>query len=627
MKRKTNNTSSLLKANTTNKIITDSTTFLRDAHIDDNYIDFFAEHTINMLNDYTELIGEGTKVEYSLTKKFTKIEIRLLIPGDSYNPFTSGKDARKRQLETINSLNLNTEIPRVSYKYTSNKYETGKYETDKYDVDKRDADKNETDKYDVDKRDAYRHDTDKYDVDKRDAYQHETEKNDVDKRDAYQHDTDKYDVDKRDADKNETNKYTSGCNVITITIPLTQRRKSLLKNPMFLAVVFGVILGFACQQLPESANTFIIDDLLSPIKTKILDMISGVMGPVIFISMTTSIIAMDNINNLTNLGLKIIRRLVMIILFLMIVSLVVSAVFFHSFGTATVTFSADDLINIILDIFPSDLINPFVENNTPQLVVLGVLLGCALLAFGERAQPLNDLLLLVNEWLMNVMRIVLMLTPLIPFLSLVLIIGKGNASMILEGWELIVGTYIVFTFCVVVKAVKTTLITGINLPDFLKKIMPVVKTAFMTNSTTAPLQETYEISQNVLGIKEEFSSFWIPLNTAMLSPKTTVTLILATLMVAEMCGVNVTLSFMIVMIIVTLELSIASPGAISAWTIMFTVLGLSTDYVGLIAVYTLFSLNYTSGCSMVYRMFEEVEAAYKLGGLQPESIVGKAGRS
>jgi hypothetical protein len=67
---------------------------------------------------------------------------------------------------------------------------------------------------------------------------------------------------------------------------------------------------------------------------------------------------------------------------------------------------------------------------------------------------------------------------------------------------------------------------------------------------------------------------------------------------------------------VTLELSMASPGTTSAWAIMFETLSMPTSYVGLFTVYRMLTNNYCAACTEAYYMFEEVEAAYKLDGIE-----------
>ena len=381
-------------------------------------------------------------------------------------------------------------------------------------------------------------------------------------------------------------------------------------------MILGIVLGLICQHMPDPAASFIIDGLASPLMSIMLNVLSGIMGPVIFISMTTAIIALDSINDLTNLGFKIMRRFVGIILFITGISIAVSAAFFRSFGTGSVSFVPQQLIQMVLDIIPTNLFRPFLDNNTPQLVILGVLLGSALLILGDSVSELNEILLQINEWIMSAMKIVLMAVPVIPFLSVFMTVAKGAGGEILKGWKFIAASYIVFAVCIAVKAAKVSVRTGISIQELWRRIKPVVTMSFKTGSTAAPIRKAYEISEKDFNIKPEFTSFWIPMSSAMFSPKTTIYVVTATFMVAEMTGVAISTSFLFVLILVTLELSIASPGSASAWTIMFETLAMPTGYVGLFTVYKTLTDNYGAACTEAYSMLEEVEAAYKLGGIK-----------
>ena len=529
MRNMINKKSSLLRDNSANEIISDSAAMLRGSGFEDEYIGRFTDNAVSLLNDYAELIGVGAKIEYSFVKRFARLDLRILIQGEAYDPFKSGSDAKKRSLANVVNMNLNTETVRVSYRYAL------------------------------------------------------------------------------------------GYNVISVSAPLTERRKSLIRDPMLLSVILGVVLGLLCQRMPAAASSFIIDELASPLMSIMLKVLSGIMGPVIFVSMTTSIIALDSINDLTNLGFKIIKRFIVIILFLTAVSIAVSAVFFRSLGTGSVSFAPQQLIQMLLDIIPTNLFRPFLDNNTPQLVILGFLLGSALLLLGDRVTELNEILLQINEWMMSAMKIVLMAVPAIPFLSIFTTIAKGSGGEMLGGWKFIVASYIVYGIAVVFKAVKASAKTGISIPVFWRRIKPVVKMAFTTGSTAAPIRKANEITEKDFKIKPEFTSFWVPMCSAMLSPKTTINVVIAAFMVAEMTGVAVTTSFLLVLILVTLELSMASPGTTSAWAIMFETLSMSTAYVGLFTVYRMLTANFGAACTEAYVMMEEVEAAYKLGGAEPEA--------
>lgn len=522
--------STLLHDNSTNEIISGSREMLSRAGFDDNYIDYFSDCTVGLLNDYAELTGEGTEIEYSLKKRLTKIDLRILIPGESFDPFENGSEANRRQAEKLTDLNLNSDLPTVSYKYESSE------------------------------------------------------------------------------------------NRVSISVPLSERKKNLLSDPTIMAIILGIAAGFICLHLPDEMNSFIIEDIASPVQSTLLGAISAIMGPYIFISMATTITSMNSISELTNLGWRIVKRFTAIILFVIAVSILVSGFFFNSFGTAQMSYSPDELIDIVLNIIPTNLIQPFIDNNTAQLVVLGVLLGSALLLLDEKVTGLNDILTQADQWIVSAMNIVLKLTPAIPFLSLMILIGRGNFSIILKGWKWIAAVYISFTIVVIVKAVKMSLKTGMSIPDFWNRIRPAVRTAFTTGSNAAAMKEMYEASEE-LGIDPEFSSFWIPICSSMLGTKTALYVVTATLMTAELCGMAMTNSFMLVLILVTLELSLASPGAASAWTTMFTVLGMSTDYVGIFTSFRVLTDNFCVGATEAHSMMEQYEAAWKLGGMKSDAEV------
>ena len=84
----------------------------------------------------------------------------------------------------------------------------------------------------------------------------------------------------------------------------------------------------------------------------------------------------------------------------------------------------------------------------------------------------------------------------------------------------------------------------------------------------------------------------------------------------------VSYGFLLVLIITTLELSIASPGIPAACTVVLRSLGLPIDYVGLITTYRLLTDNYGAACSISYSVLEEFELSHKLGEIDSDKDRG-----
>ena len=106
------------------------------------------------------------------------------------------------------------------------------------------------------------------------------------------------------------------------------------------------------------------------------------------------------------------------------------------------------------------------------------------------------------------------------------------------------------------------------------------------------------------------------MSSSMLSPKTAVNVIIAAFMAAQLENVPVSISFLVVMMLVGMELSLASPGTAAACTAMLTALGLPFSYVGLFTTYRLLTDNFGAACSVSYNVLEEIEISRKLGEVQ-----------
>ena len=189
----------------------------------------------------------------------------------------------------------------------------------------------------------------------------------------------------------------------------------------------------------------------------VLALIAGITGPVIFLSLITSITSLGSISRLTDLGFKIMWRFIKCTLFIIAVSIAVSLLFYRAFGAGELQFDPQQLVSMLLKLIPTNIIAPFLNNNTPQLVILGLLLGAGLLLLEDRVANLTATLRSLKEWASSVMRIVFTLTPVIPFVSLFKTFSNGKASVLLDGWQFIVAIFASLVICCLFKLVKTSL--------------------------------------------------------------------------------------------------------------------------------------------------------------------------
>ena len=309
------------------------------------------------------------------------------------------------------------------------------------------------------------------------------------------------------------------------------------------------------------------------------------------------------------MGFKIMWRFIKCTLFIIAISIAVSLLFYSAFGVGTIQFSPEQLVSMLLKLVPTNIVAPFLNNDTPQLVILGLLMGAALLYLEDRVTNLTAALRSLHEWSSSLMRLVCVLTPAIPFLSLFTAFAEGKAAVLLDGWEFIVGVGVALAICCLFKLVKVSLRCKLSIPVLLKKTLPMASLAFSAGSENATLSKQIEHSRSKLGINQAFSDFWIPMSHAMFKPRTTIHLVIPPFLIAKAMGMPISQSFLLVLILTVLELSVASSGITAAWTILFAALGLPLEYVGLYVIYKVFTTNIACGGCEFYYTLEQIKAS------------------
>lgn len=408
-------------------------------------------------------------------------------------------------------------------------------------------------------------------------------------------------------------RYANGCNIITIRSARKTGSGNILKQPMVQAALGGLILGLLCQQLPEGTNQFIINEISTPILSIALGIVSGIMGPVMFVTIVKAVGLLDSIDDLTGLGSKILIRFLTTALCVAAASILVGIVFFPLFGKGGVDSSPAVMIELLLDIVPTSLVTPFVENNYPQLVVLALGMGAVLLTLGDRVKGLVDLIEQLAEWLIGFMNTVLIIMPAVPFLSIFNLAAKGQISTFLKGWKFIVASYVCMAVIIAIKLLKVSLKCKISIPMLWKKTKPVIMKVFSTASSASALKMTYDMAREDLGIDPSLSSLWIPLSNGMLDASSTMFFVLAPFFVADLTGMHISIAFLFIVMLLAIELSMANPGLTAGYTIIFQALGMSAEHVGMFSAFSVVIRNFSAAVCMAYRILEHVEVAWKTG--------------
>ena len=211
-----------------------------------------------------------------------------------------------------------------------------------------------------------------------------------------------------------TQSYQSGENCLTVEPP--RKRKLGQMQKLLLAIVSAVVLGLLQRLLPAGAQAG-VRAVTDPLFTLILNLLRTISSPMIFLAICWGIFNIGDMTMMGRIGKKVIGRIAALS-FLVSAGATVCLLWLFplelsSGGAALSGFST--IYQIILDIVPSDIISPFLNGNTLQIIFLGAAVGIALLILGDRAAAVRTFIEQTNEVVQFLMEAIGDLIPLFVF--------------------------------------------------------------------------------------------------------------------------------------------------------------------------------------------------------------------
>ena len=124
------------------------------------------------------------------------------------------------------------------------------------------------------------------------------------------------------------------------------------------------------------------------------------------------------------------------------------------------------VMQVIVNIFPSNLLQPMVSSDMLPVIVIAIFLGAGVLAAGEKGQKIAELINCMEEVIMKIMMMIIKFTPIGVFCLMTNVVAVNGADIIGK-LALIIGVaYLGYIVHVVV-------VYGLSV-KFLSKMSPIV---------------------------------------------------------------------------------------------------------------------------------------------------------
>lgn len=362
------------------------------------------------------------------------------------------------------------------------------------------------------------------------------------------------------------------------------------------AVVVGYILSVA---LPDGAKLALDTYFLNPINQIFINMLLLVAAPAVFFSIMTNVANYSSFFDPGRVSVKTIIGCALTSVAAVVIGIAMFQLFLPGtlgqlsaakVGEISVVNEEMDFVSTLVNIVPSNIIDPFRNVDTVQLIFLALICGVALGRIGDYSSTLRNMVEALNTLFAKVVSILMNIIPVVVFASTVsLMINIGNGillSVIQMLGALLAGILIMMLlYCILVLAVAR-----VSPVTFIKKYFPTMKEIFILGSGIAALPKTMRCCKNSFGISPKVYSFSIPFGANFNMDGNCIYLSIAGLFIARLCGMQLASSQVLPLIFTVLILSIGAPIAPGTAIVCLTVI-LNQMGVSLGAVSVLFGVN------------------------------------
>lgn len=359
----------------------------------------------------------------------------------------------------------------------------------------------------------------------------------------------------------------------------------------FAAIIVAFFLGLI---LKEGMKTIIMEEILLPIEDIFLKSLQLVTAPAVFFSLTTVVARMTSFSDPGRITLKILLSYVAS----SIISVLVGVVVFRGYeaiialdsllhGSVLVSAGGESLSisDAIINFIPGNIIDPFLNTDSAQLLIIALLAGFALGRVGTYSTFLTNLAGALDKFFSSVVEIVSDFVPTATFFVTLL-------SIFYFGWSSLWASVIIFIMAISGFLVSLLLellyvwIGGQLSPIvFLKKTWSTMWTTFLGGSSLGAVADTSRLCERKLGVSPSLTAFSIPFGATSNLNGNCIYLTIAGLSLAQLCGVDVLGKNMLTIAFMVLVLSVGSPitpgSAMLALTMLMTQMGVSLVVISL----------------------------------------------
>ncbi len=313
---------------------------------------------------------------------------------------------------------------------------------------------------------------------------------------------------------------------------------------VLLAITLGILTGYFS---PETATK------LKPLGDLFINLIKMVIAPIIFLTIVLGISNMGDLKKVGRVGGKALLYFEIVTTGALAIGLILANLIRPGDGVRAVAVvgkgdiskyteqgAGMDWTEFFLHVIPSNAVKAFAEGDILQVLVFSILFGVGLARMGDTGKPLIQTFERLSKVFFNILNVVMILAPLGAFGGMAFTIGKYGLSTLLPLAKLmgtVYATMFLFVFVVLNLILRYYKISLWAVLKFIKEELLIVLGTSSSESALPQIMDKLE----TLGCSRSVVGLVVPAGYSFNLDGTTIYLVMATVFLAQVFGVDLSL--------------------------------------------------------------------------------------
>lgn len=319
-------------------------------------------------------------------------------------------------------------------------------------------------------------------------------------------------------------------------------KHSKLTSLIFIALILGIIFGCVA---PDWAVK------MQPFATIFLRMVKMIIAPLLFATLVVGIAGHGDVKQLSKIGIKTLVYFEIVTTLALFIGLIAGNIFkpgvgFNLGATAgnlkvaglmAATDTHTSIHEMIINIFPTSIVDAMATGNLLQIVVFSIVFALAICTVGKAAEPVLDLLKSLSKIMFKFTEYVMYFAPIGIFGAISYTIGTNGIKVLGSYFKVIFSLYAALAIFVVLVLIIACKIAKISFRALIRTLEEPALLAFSTASSEAAFPKAIEIMED-FGVPKNIVGFVMPTGYTFNLDGSTLYLAIGVMFSAQIAGIH-----------------------------------------------------------------------------------------